>query len=40
MEELGGFSFISLGRGLLGMVVILAIAYAISYNRKRSIGNW
>ena len=35
MEELGGFSLISLGRGLLGMVVILAIAYAISYNRKK-----
>lgn len=35
MEQEGGFGLISLLRGLLGIVTILAIAYGLSYDRKR-----
>lgn len=35
IEQQVSFSFISVLRGLLGVVVILAVAYALSYNRKR-----
>lgn len=35
VEEQGGFGFVSLMRGLLGIAVILGIAYAMSYDRKR-----
>ncbi|WP_106827931.1 NupC/NupG family nucleoside CNT transporter [Parabacteroides pacaensis] len=31
----GGFSWESLGRGMLGLFVVLAIAYALSNNRRR-----
>lgn len=35
MEQEGGFGLISLLRGILGIFTILAIAYALSYDRKR-----
>lgn len=35
MEQEGGFGLISLLRGLLGIITILAIAYGLSYDRKR-----
>lgn len=35
MEQEGGFGLISLLRGLLGILTILAVAYALSYDRKR-----
>lgn len=33
--EQGGFGLVSLLRGLLGIITILGIAYAMSYDRKR-----
>lgn len=35
MEQEGGFGIVSLLRGILGIVTILAVAYGLSYNRKR-----
>lgn len=35
IEQQGGFGLISLARGILGIITILAIAYALSYDRKR-----
>lgn len=35
MEQEGGFGLISLLRGILGIVTILAVAYGLSYDRKR-----
>lgn len=35
MEQEGGFGLISLLRGILGIITILGIAYALSYDRKR-----
>lgn len=35
IEQGGGFGLISLLRGLLGIITILAIAYGLSYDRKR-----
>lgn len=35
MAQEAGFSLISLMRGLLGIVTVLAIAYALSYDRKK-----
>lgn len=35
IEQEGGFGLISLLRGILGIITILAIAYALSYDRKR-----
>lgn len=35
IEQQGGFGLISLLRGILGIITILAIAYALSYDRKR-----
>lgn len=35
MEQEGGFGIISLLRGILGIVTILAVAYGLSYNRKQ-----
>lgn len=35
IEQQLGFGFESLWRGLLGIVTVLAIAYGLSYNRKR-----
>lgn len=35
IEQQGGFGLISLVRGILGIITILAIAYALSYDRKR-----
>lgn len=35
IEEQGGFGIVSLSRGILGIVVIFGIAYAMSYDRKR-----
>lgn len=35
IEQEGGFGLISLLRGILGIITILAVAYALSYDRKR-----
>lgn len=35
MEQEGGFGLVSLLRGILGIVTILAVAYGLSYDRKR-----
>lgn len=35
MEQEGGFGLVSLLRGIVGIITILAIAYALSYDRKR-----
>lgn len=35
MEQEGGFGLVSLLRGILGIITVLAIAYALSYDRKR-----
>ena len=35
--EQGGFGLVSLLRGLLGIITILGIAYAMSYDRKRFV---
>ena len=35
IEQQGGFGLVSLARGILGIITILAIAYALSYDRKR-----
>lgn len=35
IEQEGGFGLISLLRGILGIITIVAVAYALSYDRKR-----
>ena len=35
MIETGGFGWMSLGRGIAGILVVIAIAYLFSYDRKR-----
>ena len=40
IDQQSGISLESLLRGILGIVTVLAVAYALSYDRKRIDWKW